>query len=155
MKTSDIAEALPVPRPLADEFDGEQPERGPAMAKIKVLLIDDERSFTRLLKANLEATGEFDVRVENWPEDACGTAREFQPQIILLDLVMPRMPGGNVRAQLEADPELREIPIVLLTGAVHPRSDTDGWNEGIPYLIKPVSDEKVAEMIRQHARKEG
>src|SRR5438128_1477048 len=86
--------------------------------KTKVLLIDDERGFARLLEVNLQETGEFDVRVQNWAEDAYGAAKEFRPDIILLDLVMPRMPGGNVVAQFEADPELRAIPIVFVTAAV-------------------------------------
>jgi CheY-like chemotaxis protein len=132
------------------------------MARVKILVVDDERGFTRLLQVNLEATGEFEVRVENHSEDACKTAQEYQPDIILLDLVMPRMPGGNVRAQLEADAGLRGIPIVLLTGAVRPQTGLgqwdDGlpeWSDGLPYIIKPATDEQIAVVIRRHARKMG
>src|SRR5215218_8711599 len=86
--------------------------------KKKILLVDDEKSFTNLLKLNLEQIGRYEVRVVNWSEDALPAAKEFKPDIMLLDIIMPRMPGGNVVAQFEADPELKDTPIVFLTAAV-------------------------------------
>jgi len=122
--------------------------------KTKVLLIDDEKGFTRLLRLNLEATGQFEVRVENWAEDAWGAAKEFQPDIILLDLIMPRMPGGNVAVQLEADPQLREILIVFVTAGVRPEVKQ---NEGVicdrPCLAKPVTIDEIREMIGAQLRR--
>ena len=47
-----------------------------------------------------------------------GRRAEFDPDIILLDIIMPRMPGGNVAAQLSEDPQLKDIPVVFLTAAV-------------------------------------
>src|SRR6476660_6677724 len=98
------------------------------MAKKRVLLVDDEKSFTTLLKLNLEETGNYEVRVENWAEDAFTAAREFKPDLILLDIIMPRLPGGNVAAQMAEDPELKDIPIVFLTAAVrrHQVEDHEG-----------------------------
>ena len=125
------------------------------MAKKRILLVDDEKSLTMLLKLNLEETGNYEVRVENWPEDAVPAAREFDPHILLLDLIMPRMPGGNVAALFDADPVLKEIPIVFLTAAVR-RSQVED-NDGIicehPCLAKPATVEEVIAMIEQHARK--
>ena len=54
------------------------------MAKKRVLLVDDEKSFTNLLKLNLEDTSEYEVRVENWAEDALAAARDFKPDIVRL-----------------------------------------------------------------------
>ena len=88
------------------------------MAKKRILLVDDEKSFTNLLKLNLEETGSYEVRVENWAEDAYTAAKEFKPDLILLDIIMPRMPGGNVAAQIKEDTDLRNTPIVFLTAAV-------------------------------------
>lgn len=125
------------------------------MAKKRVLLVDDEKSLTTLLKLNLEETGNYEVRVENWPEDAVPAAREFNPDIVLLDLIMPRLPGGNVAALFEADPALKGTPIVFLTAAVR-RSQVED-NDGIicerPCLAKPASVEEVVAMIEKHARK--
>jgi CheY-like chemotaxis protein len=125
------------------------------MAKKRILLVDDEKSLTTLLKLNLEETGNYEVRVENWPEDAATAAREFNPDLLLLDLIMPRMPGGNVAALFDADPVLKEIPIVFLTAAVR-RSQVED-NDGIicehPCLAKPATVEEVIAMIEQHVRK--
>ena len=55
------------------------------MKTTKVLLVDDEKSFTNLLKLNLEQTGSYEVRMVNWSEDAMPAAREFKPNIVLLD----------------------------------------------------------------------
>lgn len=119
--------------------------------KKKVLLVDDEKSFTNLLKLNLEQTGNYDVRVVNWGEDALPAAREFRPDIMLLDLIMPQMPGGNVAALFEADEALKDLPIVFLTAAVR-RSrleEMDGIISGRPCLAKPASMEEIVSMIEK------
>ena len=125
------------------------------MAKKRILLVDDEKSLTTLLKLNLEETGNYEVRVENWPEDALGAAREFKPDLVLLDIIMPRLPGGNVAALIDADPELKGTPIVFLTAAVRKAQVLD--NDGIicehPCLAKPASVDEVIEMIEKHVRK--
>ncbi len=125
------------------------------MTKKRVLLVDDEKSLTSLLKLNLEETGNYEVRVENWPEDALKAAREFKPDIVLLDIIMPRMPGGNVAAAIDADPELRGTPIVFLTAAV--RKQYVEEHEGIicdhPCLAKPATVDEVIETIELHARR--
>jgi CheY-like chemotaxis protein len=124
------------------------------MAKKRILLVDDEKSLTSLLKLNLEETGNYEVRVENWAEDALQAAREFKPDLVLLDIIMPRLPGGNVAAQIDADPELKGTPIVFLTAAVRRHQVEE--NEGIicdhPCLAKPASLEEVIVMIEKHAR---
>ena len=125
------------------------------MAKKRILLVDDEKSFTTLLKLNLEETGEYEVRVENWGEDAFGAARDFDPDLILLDIIMPRMPGGNVAAQMAGDPKLKDIPIVFLTAAVrrHQVEEHEGVICDHPCLAKPASLEEVVAAIELHARK--
>ena len=124
-------------------------------AKKRILLVDDDKSFTSLLKLNLEELGQYEVRAENWAEDALAAAREFRPDLVLLDIIMPRMPGGNVAAAIEADPQLKNTPIVFLTAAV--RSDQVEENEGIicehPCLAKPATLEQILEVIEKCARK--
>ena len=125
------------------------------MAKKKILLVDDEKSFTNLLKLNLEETGAYEVRVENWAEDALKAAKEFKPDLVLLDIIMPRLPGGNVAAQIKADPETQETPIVFLTAAVrkHQVEENEGIICDFPCLAKPASVEEVIDVIEKHARK--
>ena len=125
--------------------------------KKKILLVDDEKSFTNLLQLNLEQTGRYEVRVVNWAEDALPTARQFKPNIVLLDIIMPRMPGGNVVAQFEADPELNGVPIVFLTAAVQRSrvAEMDGIISGRPCLAKPASMEEITAMIENQTEGAG
>jgi len=124
------------------------------MERKRILLVDDEKSFTSLLKLNLEETGSYEVRVENWPEDACAAAREFRPHLILLDIIMPRLPGGNVAAEIQQDPTLKGTPIVFLTAAVrkHQVEDHEGIICDFPCIAKPATLEEVVEMIEKHAK---
>ena len=120
------------------------------------MLVDDEKSFTNLLKLNLEETGNYEVRVENWAEDAVNAAKEFRPDIILLDIIMPRMPGGNVAALIKETPQLRDTPIVFLTAAVrkHQVEENGGIICDFPCIAKPATVEMVVEAIEKHARKQ-
>jgi CheY-like chemotaxis protein len=117
----------------------------------KVLLVDDEPSFTRLLKLNLEQTGHYQVHAVNWAEDALPAAREFKPDIVLLDVMLPRMFGGDVAALLRADPELQKVPIVFLTAAVPKQriAEHEGMISGFPFLPKPVELQQVIACIEQ------
>jgi len=117
--------------------------------KKKILLVDDEKSFTNLLKLNLEQTDRYEVRVVNWAEDALPAAQEFKPDVVLLDIIMPRMPGGNVVAQFEADPGLKDVPIVFLTAAVQRTrlAEMDGIISGRACLAKPATMEEIIAKI--------
>lgn len=122
------------------------------MKKKRILLVDDEVSFTRLLKLNLEQTDGYEVRVENWAEDALTAAREFRPDLVLLDVVMPRMIGGDVAARLRSDASLKATPIVFLSAVVGRQwvQEHEGIVGGFPFIAKPASVEEVIDRIEQH-----
>jgi DNA-binding response OmpR family regulator len=114
--------------------------------------VDDEESFTRLLKLNLEQTQSYVVRVENGAERALNAAREFRPDLVLLDVIMPRMTGTDVARSLRADAVLRAIPIVILS-AVGGRKTADDRNhplEGYPWIAKPASVEELIDGIERN-----
>jgi CheY-like chemotaxis protein len=115
------------------------------MAKKRVLVVDDEVSFTRLLKLSLEKTGTYEVKVVNEGSLAFACAREFKPDLILLDLVIPDMDGREVASRIEADEEMKKIPIVFLTG--FPLSEV---NTGKPFLSKPLSVQEIIACIEKH-----
>jgi CheY-like chemotaxis protein len=123
------------------------------MEKKRILLVDDEVTFTELLKLNLEQTGAYEVRVENKGSAVLAVARAFKPHLILMDIVMPDVDGGQVAAQLQADPRLQETPIVFLTAVVTKREARkhQGVIVGFPLIAKPVSTEELIASIERYA----
>jgi CheY-like chemotaxis protein len=125
------------------------------MDKKRILIVDDEVAPARMLKVNLEQTGRYEARVENWPESAVAAAREFKPHLVLLDILMPGMVGGDVVAAFEADPALKETPIVFLTAAVRPHQveEHGGIISEHPCLAKPASLEQIVACIESNGSK--
>ncbi len=84
----------------------------------KILIVDDEVGFTRLLQMNLEKTGHYQVRVVNDSTKALEAARAFHPDLALLDIVMPGLDGGDLVALMKQEPALARMPVIMLTALV-------------------------------------
>src|SRR5262249_25381159 len=84
----------------------------------RILIIDNDSNSTHLVKILLERSGPYRVLEENDSTEAHQTARSFKPDLILLDVMMPGLDGGEVAEQIEADRELHNTPIIFLTGLV-------------------------------------
>jgi CheY-like chemotaxis protein len=125
------------------------------MKRKRILVVDDEISFTRLLKLNLEQTDQYEVRVENRAEAAVSTARGFRPDLILLDIMMPGMVGGDVAARFHADAHLNSTPIVFFSAAVGGNWAMEYGDaiRGLPFIAKPASVEDVLQGIEQQLTK--
>lgn len=123
-------------------------------SKTKVLLIDDEPVFTSLLRANLENTGRYRVREEYDSRRALASAREFGPDIILLDVLMPNMDGGDVTFQLRNDPATSGVPIIFLTALVDSEEVPLGGtvSAGHRFLPKPVAVAEVIDCIESQLK---
>src|SRR3989442_7486508 len=132
--------------------NGDKPMRS---AKKRVLIIDDEASFTRLLKLNLHHTGHYTAETVNDPTKALAVARDFSPDVILLDVMMPSMDGGEVAARMQANPKLRETPIVFLTAAVKRNeiASHQGCIGGLPFIAKPIDFQEVVDCIEKQLRR--
>ena len=89
--------------------------------KRRVLLIDDEPDFTRLLRLSLESLGRYDVGEVNDPHAALAAARAFAPDVILLDVSMPGTDGGGLAAAFNNDAVLARVPVLFLTALVSAR----------------------------------
>jgi len=126
------------------------------MEKKRILLVDDEVMFTELLKLNLEQTRAYEVRVENKGSAVLAAARAFKPHLILMDIVMPDLDGGQVAAQLQADPRMQDTPIVFLTAVVTRREakKRQGIIVGFPLIAKPVSVDEVVACIERYIGKD-
>jgi CheY-like chemotaxis protein len=124
------------------------------MTPKRILVVDDEVGFTRLLKLTLEHTGRYEVREVNDGTQARAVAREFKPDLVLLDIVMPKIDGGDVAAQLQADSITCNTAIVFLTAIVSQKeSDKDNIG-GFPFIGKPISVDALVETIEEHLPKE-
>lgn len=101
--------------------------------KTKILLVDDNAPYLRMLSANLKGLG-FEVAVTTNPLDAPALAREFQPDVMLLDVVMPQQDGGDLYNTLRADPAFKKTPILFVTAA----STRVTYNNGMVFIPKPL-----------------
>src|SRR5438105_5143137 len=107
--------------PLASGTDSPQPDPVSGSVdkgKRRILIVDDDANSTRLVKILLERSGPYLVMEENDATNAHHSARNFKPDVIFLDVMMPKTDGGEVAAQIQADPELHDTPIIFLTALV-------------------------------------
>jgi two-component system OmpR family response regulator len=105
----------------------------------KVLVVDDDPDCSRLVQAILEKTQSFNVKVVNRPNDALRTARDFQPDIFVLDVDMPGKDGGQLASEIRADAMFHAAPILFLTGLIS-GAETRGGSAlrgGMRFLAKP------------------
>lgn len=113
----------------------------------RILIVDDDRESTHLVKILLEKAGHYHVLEENNAAKAHQSARNFRPDVILLDIMMPEMDGADVAIQIEADTELRSTPIIFLTALVTMPEAKHGLRiEGHRSLAKPID---IPELINQ------
>jgi CheY-like chemotaxis protein len=112
----------------------------PIKEKACILIIDNDRDFTHSAKVALERTGRYFVGEENDANKAHLTAQGLHPDLILLDIAMPEIDGGEVAARIQSDPALHRIPIVFLTALVTKAEGRSGLRiQGHPFLAKPIS----------------
>jgi CheY-like chemotaxis protein len=119
------------------------------MDKKRILIIDDEEDFTQLVKLNLEQTKRYEVWVENKGAEGLEAAKSFNPDLILLDIIMPDLEGSEVASRIKNDAETKDIPIVFLTAAATKEevSSSGGIIGGHPFLAKPVSTQELIDCI--------
>jgi DNA-binding response OmpR family regulator len=119
------------------------------MNKTRILIVDDDPKISNLVQFFLERTNRFIVRVENRSSQACAAARDFLPEMALLDVDMPGKDGGEVAAELMQEPAMKGLQIVFLTSLI---SLTDaGENSvmrgGMRFLAKPVSPKVLIDTV--------
>lgn len=119
--------------------------------KKRILVVDDLASDTQLVKRYLEGTHDYVVREENDAQAALSAAEEFQPHLILLDVLMPGMDGGELASRFQANPKFKSVPIVFLTAKLTKQEvDSFGGRLGkFPFLAKPIVLTEVAECLKQ------
>lgn len=106
----------------------------------KILIVDDEKAFAVMLKLNLEATGRYSVRIENAGQNVIDAVLQFRPELILLDLIMPKTDGSDIAFQIKNHIQLQSVPIIFLTAAVRKDEvEAGGKIGGYPFVSKTSS----------------
>jgi CheY-like chemotaxis protein len=123
------------------------------MIKTRVLIVDDDVNLSRLSAMILEHSGGYEVLTEKDSRRAIAVARQFRPEIILLDVDMPHKSGGEVAHDAKSEPLLRDVPILFLTGLL---SKAEVGNEevesgGMSFLAKPVLPEVLLASVNKLA----
>jgi DNA-binding response OmpR family regulator len=119
----------------------------------RVLIVDDDSNTRTLLKLLLEHQG-YTVLLAADGEIGIELARTERPDIVLLDVAMPRRSGREVQAELQADPATADIPLIILSAALTVR-ERDRWQElpgVVEVLFKPFDIYSLAARIAEHLR---
>jgi DNA-binding response OmpR family regulator len=127
------------------------PSAGPPAPR--VLVVEDEGDVTELIRYNFTKEG-FDVRAATNGVDALREAREWEPGVILLDIMVPRLDGWEVCRRLKSDPETRGIPVIMVTGRVDEGDRVLGFELGADdYVTKPFSPRELVARVRAVLRR--
>jgi CheY-like chemotaxis protein len=146
-------QAEPVPAPAREIFDRIRPLAAefaaPSQKTSTVLVIDDDLAVCQLFEHWLDEE-EFRVEIVPSSKEALRLARELRPDVITLDVIMPGVDGWTVLSALKADPDLGDIPVVLVTFV----DDRDrGFALGASdYLRKPINQEQFVATLQKYRR---
>ena len=129
---------------MNDQFANEPNE------KPRILIVDNSSQFARNARLLLDQSGKYVACSVIDPPRALETARNFKPDLVLVDLIMPQADGIEVAAQLEADWTLHGVPIVFLTSLITAEEAKDGRRVyGHRILPKPTSSSELIELVEQ------
>ena len=120
-----------------------------ADVKRRVLVVDDEPNIAKIVKKQLEVSG-YDVIVAGDGEIALTKVREEHPDVILLDVMLPKRNGYEVLGILKQDEQLRRIPVIMLTARAQQPQDQDAslGHGADAYLAKPFQLEELVEQVQ-------
>ena len=139
------------PSPAAREAPpvAEKREPPPVAEKPRILLVDDEPSIVKLVGKRLEVEG-YTVVVARDGQEALRMAHTDTPDLIILDLMLPKVNGYEVCTILKQDTRYRHIPIILFTAKAQAKDEQLGWECGANgYLRKPFKSQELLDQIRK------
>ena len=118
----------------------------------KVLIVDDEQDIVESLKFVLENEG-YDCYTAFNGEDGLKTAKEIIPNLIILDIMMPKMNGYKISRLLKFDNKYKDIPIIMLTARSQEEDKLIGEETGAnEYITKPFDLDVVVEKVNQYLK---
>ena len=115
----------------------------------KILAVGDEKHIVRLVQANLERAG-YQVVTANDGKEALQKVAEENPDLVVLDVMMPYMDGFEVLQNLRRNPSTRDIPVVMLTAKAQDADVFKGWQSGVDcYLTKPFNPMELLSFVKR------
>lgn len=121
--------------------------------KQTILVVDDEQDLLDLIEYNLKKQG-FSVRTAEDGIEGIELARKYTPDLILLDIMMPKMDGLEVLEVIRSDDNLKRIPVIFLTARGDEKTEVEGLNRGgDDYITKPISTVKLISRIKAVLRR--
>ncbi len=116
--------------------------------RVRILLVDDEPSIVKMVSKRLEVEG-FEVLMAMEGEEGLTKARAEQPDLIILDLMLPKLNGYEVCTMLKQDPRYQKIPVILFTARAQEKDEKLGMECGADaYVRKPFRAPELLEKVR-------
>jgi two-component system alkaline phosphatase synthesis response regulator PhoP len=123
--------------------------------RARILMVDDEPAVLEALSATL-ADDDYELQTAADGQEALEVAREWRPDLVLLDLQLPRLDGLMVCRQIRAEPGLTEVPVIILSGSGSEEAMADGFAEGATdYITKPFAPTMVRTRVRSWLLRRG
>lgn len=123
------------------------------MADKTILVVDDEKDLLDLIEYNLKKEGFNVIKAENG-EEGIERAKKFNPDLVLMDIMMPKMDGMEAVEKMRKDDQLKSIPIIFLTARSDEKTEVEGLNKGgDDYITKPISTTKLISRIKAVLRR--
>ena len=115
----------------------------------KILVVDDEPHIVRLIQVNLERQG-YVIITANDGEAALKRVEEDNPDMVVLDVMMPKMDGFEVLETLRRQPKTAELPVIMLTAKAQDKDVFQGWKTGVDcYLTKPFNPMELISFVKR------
>ena len=115
----------------------------------KILAVDDEKHIVRLIQVNLERAG-YEVITASDGKEALDKVASEQPNLVVLDVMMPVMDGFETLRSLKANPATRDIPVIMLTAKAQDADVFRGWQSGVDcYLTKPFNPMELLSFVKR------
>ncbi len=115
----------------------------------KILVVDDERHIVRLVEVNLTRAG-YEVQTAYDGVEALEKIADDLPDMIVLDVMMPRMDGFEVLKKLQSDAKYKDIPVIMLTAKAQDADIFKGWQSGVSsYLTKPFNPKELLVFVER------
>jgi DNA-binding response OmpR family regulator len=119
--------------------------------KRRILMVDDDEMMLSTMKRYIEGTGRFEVRTQSKSTKLRDALSDYSPELIILDLMMPDMDGGDLAAMLKNDARTKDTPVLFFTSSVSKEEieKSGGTIAGHTFMAKPCEGRELLKKIDQ------